>query len=92
MRLPPAFLTLRVQSDERRIRLWIPLLLLWPVFAVLVLLGAPLVVLAAAFYWHRGWGRPILLTGPLLVCVLISLRGLRVNVVSGVDRVFVSID
>ena len=83
---------MRVQSDKHRIRLWLPLILLWPVFVLVVILGTPLVVLTAALYWHRGWGRPILLAGLLLLYALTSLRGLRFNVASGEDRVFISID
>lgn len=85
---PPLFLRLRVQGAKRRIRLWIPLVVLWPVIALVVLLGAPVAVLVAA----RGRGRSVLLAGPLLLSALVSLRGLRCNVASGTDRVFISID
>ena len=37
--LPPVFLRLRIQDDKRRIRLWIPLIVLWPLIAVVLLLG-----------------------------------------------------
>ena len=46
--LPPMFLRVRVQGDKRRIRLWIPVIVLWPVIAVVVLLGTPVAVLVAA--------------------------------------------
>ena len=92
MTLPPALLRVHVQNDERRMRLWIPLILLWPVVAVVLALATPLVVLAAALAWRRGWGRPVLLAGPVLLRVLTSLPGLRVNVAAGESRVFVSID
>ncbi|MYA22617.1 MAG: hypothetical protein F4Z30_07455 [Gemmatimonadetes bacterium] len=89
--LPPMFLRLRVQGDKRRIRLWIPLIVLWPVVFVVVLLGTP-VALIAARSGRRARSRSVLLAGPLLLYVLASLRGLRCNVVSGEDRVFISID
>jgi len=88
--LPPMFLRVRVQDDKRRIRLWIPLIVLWPLVVVVVLLGTP--VLVAARSGHRARSRSVLLAGPLLLYVLASLRGLRCNVVSGEDRVFISID
>ncbi len=88
MMLPPILLTVRVQTDERRIRLWVPLILLWPILAATVLLGAPVLVLAAALSRRRY----ILLAGPLLLYMLASLRGLRLNVTSCESRVFVSID
>ena len=92
MRLPPALLRVRVQNDKRRIRLWIPLVLLWPVVGVAVLLGTPVAVLVAARSGHRARSRSFLLAGPLLLYVLASSRGLRCNVVSGEERVFISID
>ena len=90
--LPPMFLRLRVQGDKRRIRLWIPLIVLWPLVVVVVLLGTPVALLIAARSGHRARSRSVLLAGPLLLYVLTSLRGLRCDVVSGEDRVFISID
>ena len=90
--LPPMFLRVRVQGDKRRIRLWIPLIVLWPVVAVVVLLGTPVALVVAARSGHRTRVRSVLLAGPLLLYVLASLRGLRFDVASGEDRVFISID
>ncbi len=90
--LPPLLLRLRIQDDKRRIRLWIPLIVLWPLIAVVVLLGTPVAVLLAAHSGRRAQSRSVLLAGPLLLYVLASLRGLRCNVVSGGERVFISID
>ena len=90
--LPPMFLRVRVQGDKRRIRLWIPLIVLWPVILVVVLLGMPVAVLVASRSGHRARSRSMLLAGPLLLYVLASLRGLRCDVASGDDRVFISID
>ena len=91
--LPPMFLRLRVQGDKRRIRLWIPLIVLWPLVVVVVLLGTPVALLVvAARSGHRARSRSVLLAGPLLLYVFSSLRGLRCDVVSGEDRVFISID
>ena len=90
--LPPMFLRLRVQGDKRRIRLWIPLIVLWPLVVVVVLLGTPVALLVAARSGHHARSRSILLAGPLLLYVLASLRGLRCDVASGEDRVFISID
>lgn len=90
--LPPMFLRLRVQGDKRRIRLWIPLIVLWPVIVVVVLLGTPVALVVVARSGHRAQIRSVLLAGPLLLYVLASLRGLRCNVVSGENRVFISID
>ncbi len=92
MILPPAFLRLHLRTEERRVRLWLPLVLLWPVVAAILLLAAPPAVLAAALSWHRGWGRPILRVIPLLVYLFASLRGLRLDLATGDCRLFLSID
>ena len=92
MRLPPALLRVRVQNDKRRIRLWIPLIVLWPLIVVVVLLGTPVALLVASRSGHRARSRSVLLAGPLLLYELASLRGLRCNVASGEGRVFISID
>lgn len=89
--LPPMLLRVRIQGDKRRIRLWIPLILLWPLIFPAVLLGTPVALLAVRSK-HRARSRSILLAGPLLLYMLASLRGLRCNVDSGEDRVFISID
>ena len=86
---PPVLLRVRIEDDKRRLRLWIPLIVLWPLVVVVVLLGTPVVALRSG---HCARVRSVLLAGPLLLYALASLRGLRCNVVSGADRVFISID
>lgn len=92
MILPPVLVRVRVQGDERRMRLWFPVFLLWPLLAVLAALAVPVCALAAALHRRRGLARPILLAVPFLLYLLCSLRGLRVDVTGGDGRVFVSID
>lgn len=86
---PPVLLRVRIEDDKRRLRLWIPLIVLWPLVVVVVLLGTPVVAVRSG---HCARVRSVLLAGPLLLYALASLRGLRCNVVSGADRVFISID
>lgn len=86
---PPVLLRVRIEGDKRRLRLWIPLIVLWPLVVVVVLLGTPVVAVRSGHYARV---RSVLLAGPLLLYALASLRGLRCNVVSGADRVFISID
>ena len=92
MLLPPALVRVRVQSDDSRLRLWLPLFLLWPILALMAALAVPVCALVAALYWRRGLGRPVLFAVPCLLYLVCSLRGLRLDVVGGGSRVFVSID
>ena len=58
MMLPPALVRVRVQSVERRKRLWLPVFLLWPLLALMAALAVPVCALIAALYWRRGVGPP----------------------------------
>ena len=66
--LPPMFLRLRVEGDKRRIRLWIPLIVLWPLVVVVVLLGTPVALLVAARSGHRARSRSVLLAPYFYTC------------------------
>ena len=92
MVLPPALVRVRVQSVERRLRLWLPVFLLWPFVVLMTALAIPVCALIAALYWRRGLGRPVLFAVPCLLYLMCSLRGWRVDVGGGGSRVFVSID
>ncbi len=80
MIFPPSMLRLRIRDERSRFGLWIPLIFIWPVFLVLALALAPLVLVAAAVLWPIGWGRPLLLGGPVIFRIFCSLRGLEINV------------
>lgn len=89
MMFPPSIARIRIVDEGRRgINLWLPLVLLWPVVLVLGLLLSPLVIIAALATWPR-YGRLLLLGGPRLFELLCALRGLRVQVEDGKDRVHV---
>ncbi len=79
MMLPPSILRVRVLDDDSRVSLWIPLILVWPLVAALYLLLLPFVLIAAVLTWRRGWGKAILLGGPVLFRLYCALRGLRVD-------------
>ncbi len=87
---PPSVLRVKLRSRDRRFTLWLPLFLVWPlVFALLAILG-PFVLVLAILVWPLGWGRPLLLTGPLLFRLFCSLRGLEVNVEKPSEQVLIS--
>lgn len=81
---PPSILKLRI----RKLNLWLPLFLLWPLLAVLGLLVMPA---ACAAYWFRGRreGESGLLFGPRLLAVLCHLRGMSIDVNGSDERVTV---
>ena len=77
MKCPP--LLLRLGIGRRRFPVWLPLFLLWPVAAAVIIVLAPLVLLAALILRPLGWGKLVLISGPMFLGVLCALRGLEVN-------------
>ena len=90
MTFPPSVLRVRVEGGDQRVRLWLPLCVLWPPVLVVSLILSPLVIVAAAVMWPRGWGRTVLLGGPHAFRLFCSLRGLEVDVRGGSGHVLVS--
>jgi hypothetical protein len=96
MNRPPYLMRVKInEPDTRRINLWIPLFLIFPVAAVILivimLILAPFVLLATIILWRFEWFRLLLLSVPLVLRCLCSLRGLEVNVSNGNEKVFISI-
>ena len=91
MTLPPSVLRVRVEGRDRRFRLWLPLCVLWPPALLIGLLLSPLVVVAAAVMWPRGWGRTVLLAGPHAFRLFCSLKGLEIRVRDSSGDVLVSL-
>lgn len=89
MSIPPSVMRVGIAAPGRRIGLWVPLFLLWPVLAAVAIALAPFVAVLAIFLWPRGWGKPLLLAGPRAISLLVALRGLEVDVVQPNDRVHI---
>ncbi len=83
MTFPPSTLRLRFRHEGRRFGLWLPLILIWPFFIALALVLAPLVLVTSALLWPIGWGRSLLLAGPVMFRIFCSPRGLEVEVRDG---------
>jgi hypothetical protein len=79
----PLFLKLRViRTDGRRIRLWIPIFLLWPLVLVLFVIAELLVILACAvllFIWPRDAVK-IALALPALLYLLMKIGGFQIEI------------
>ncbi|MGD8238121.1 MAG: hypothetical protein PVH68_06180 [Armatimonadota bacterium] len=92
MMWPPSILWLRVVDDgQRKIRLWLPLFLFWPILLLLAIALLPMVLLVALICRGlRGAGRA-LLGAWYLYATVCSLRGLTIEVSGEGDEVLVSV-
>jgi hypothetical protein len=87
--IPPLFLTVRIREPGRRgFRLWLPLLLLWPILLPLLLLAAAFMLLVGALLFSplRAW-RAVAATYEM-IC---AFRGLTVDVRSREETVLIQI-
>jgi len=85
--IPPMLMKLRLKEEGKRgIRLWLPLILLWPVALLVFLLVLPFLVLVSVFHSKS---RRMIIALPSLYRMICSLRGLRVEVEDTEEEVFV---
>jgi hypothetical protein len=85
--MPPSIIRLRIfDKGKSRIRLWLPLFLLWPVALAVVLLLLPLICLAQLILWLTNTGINLFRIFFGLYRLVCSLKGLHVNVDSPRNR------
>ena len=80
MTWPPTIMRLHLVGRRRAIRLWLPIVLVWPIALALGIAFAPLILLAAVLLWPRGSRCTVILLGLWLFYTFCCLRGLRVRV------------
>ncbi len=69
-----------VGRKKKKVRLIIPLFLVWLLLLPFIILLTPLVLLAALILWPSGYGRTLLGAGPALFSVISALSDLYVQV------------
>jgi Trk-type K+ transport system membrane component len=81
------------KQDQRRVRLFFPLIVLWIVVFALLIVALPFVLLAALFTLRGGPGIRILQFFSALFAAVFALSGLRVDVANCADsKVFISFE
>jgi len=91
MNRPPLLMRVHIKNSNKKFCLWLPLFLIFPIIAVLVLIMAPVILLAGGVLWYTGWGRPLLLIIPLVLSCLCAMRGLEVDINDNREKVLISI-
>jgi hypothetical protein len=80
MKKPPLIMKLSIPHENGTIRIWLPLFLIYPIIAVIVIILAPIVIIAALIFWPLGMGKTVLLFGPYLYNVLCAVVDLEINI------------
>jgi hypothetical protein len=73
---------IRIRNRDTKFGLWLPLFLIFPIVAILVIALAPLALLAALIVLPFGYARTVL-CAPALFSVFCAMRGLEVDIVNG---------
>ena len=90
MNRPPLIMRLRILDNNRNVRLWLPIFLIYPILLVLALLLAPLALIAGLLLWPWGWGNALVLSIPCFFQVICALRELEVDIQKRQEMFFVS--
>jgi hypothetical protein len=90
MNCPPQIMILRILDNDKNLRLWLPLFLVYLLATAFALVLAPLVIVAGIILYPFGWGKSLLLAGPYIYNVICNLRGLEVDVHKKHEQFFIS--
>ena len=78
---PPALMQLSVPRQNRgRLRLVLPVIVIWPVLVMLLIVVQPILMAVAAAFWRKPWARPVAFALPVATYLFCCLRGLHVEV------------
>ncbi|MFA5054837.1 MAG: hypothetical protein WC562_01515 [Dehalococcoidia bacterium] len=91
MNRPPVWIRIKIQGERGGFRLWLPLFLLLPLALVVLIILSPLILIAVIVLWPSGWGRWALAVLRAAYNVLCSIRGLKVDIQSRRETVYISI-
>jgi hypothetical protein len=96
MNRPPYLMRVHIdQPDSKKINLWIPLFIVLPLGAIIllpfVLILAPFVLIAAIVLWPWGFGKPLLIAIPVILTCVCAMRGLEVYVSNSHEKVNVAV-
>lgn len=68
------------ENNQKKVKLTIPLIIVWILLLPLLIIALPFVTLAAIIAWPKGYGKIILSIIPLLFSLLGALPGLHIQV------------
>ncbi|MBI4285765.1 MAG: hypothetical protein HY670_07710 [Chloroflexi bacterium] len=91
MKRPPMLMRVKIQGEDSRFGLWLPLFLLWPLVLVFLLILSPLILVAVLILWPSGWGKWALLVLRAAFEVFCSMRGLQVDICDRHQVVYISV-
>ena len=94
MSFPPMIMRVKIDQPDTRVNLWLPLFIICPIVFIiglgLFLLLLLLMLLGAIIFQRFGWLRLLIYSFPPVIGCLFALRGLKVDVNGGSERLLIS--
>ncbi len=87
----PMLLRIRgIDNNRKRFGLWLPLFLVWIIVLPLLIIPAPIILLAALLMWPFGYGYIVMQAYFTIFKILWCLSGLEFNIESGHGTFFIT--
>ncbi len=85
----PLMFRLRIKKKNcRGFGLWLPLFLIWLIVLPLLILPAPLILLAVLILWPAGKGKPVLYSYLAIFRLIFCMSGVKIDIQSKDHIVF----
>ena len=91
MNWPPMLMRIHVKNEKSNFGLWLPIFLLLPLALVVLIILLPLMILGMIIFWESGWPMWVLKVLWAAIVSFCSIRGLKVDVRSGNEYIYVSV-
>ena len=91
MNRPPLLMHVKIRNENTDFGLWLPLFLLLPLALVVLIILSPLILIALLVLWILGWGRPAIMFLPAAWGTFCSMRGLKVDINSRSQCLYISV-
>jgi len=90
MMFPPLWFRIKIrQTEGRNFGLWLPLFLLWPIVLIVAIILLPIILLVSICQFLTGNRQPLILALPRFISVICALRGMKVDLQSPDETVYV---
>ena len=87
----PMIMKIKIPREAGKpLTLYLPLFIAWLLLFAILLFFLPFLLVAALATWHRGYGKIMILSYPLLFSLLWNMHGLVIDVESKDETVFLS--
>ena len=80
MKLPPMLVHLQIPNGDSFIGLWLPWFLVYLLLLILTAIAVPFLIIVAIILIPIGKWRPFILAGPYVWQLLLTMKGLKVDV------------